>query len=329
MTTQVDFSSLPVSRVSEGPKVNIDNEVNWEFDEVDACLACGSKQSKTIYEKSPRSIPLRFVQCQQCQLVYQTPRMTRSALAQYFNSSTFIQDSKAEDASLEDLLGYPDYFDWDYCYTKTASLRLDAINKLLPQRGNMLEIGTATGSFLNEARKHGYKVRGLDVSKTFAEMATRNYNLNIDVAFVEEFPLPTAAYDVICTFGGIACWRDPVAGLKNIRQALKPGGILVMNHPNIDGTMARLQGRRWFEFNHASLTIFSNRTLGECLKAAGFQVLQSRTERQYASLGRIVTYFRSDWGNRILKALGLSKVVIPVIVSGTTFSVCAPRDQVN
>ncbi len=299
----------------------------WKFETLDSCVLCGSGTFETVLDREVRSVPLRFVKCAACGLVFQNPRLTRKALAQYFSSSTFIKDSDAGEHALKEQLGYYDYLSWDESYRRTARIRLNRIAGYKRPPGHLLEIGTATGSFLNEARQAGFSVQGLDVSSTFAAMARARYGLNIDLDFIEDAQLPPVHYDVVCNFGGIACWNDPLKALRNIRCALKPDGVLVVNHANVDGLIARLLGKRYPEYNHASLTVFSNVTMRRCFALAGFEVVFSENERQHASLGRIVTYFRSPVGVAWVRALRLERRMIPVIALGTTFCICVPQGE--
>jgi SAM-dependent methyltransferase len=189
----------------------------------------------------------------------------------------------------------------------------------------LLEIGSATGSFLDTARSYGFHVRGLDLSSKFAEIARTRHALNIDVDYVEEAPLPTSRYDVVCNFGGIACWRDPIRALTNIHRSLKPDGIFVMNHFDVDSLPGRILGHNHFEYNHASLVIFSKPTMRRCLNQTGFDVIYSQNERQYASLARIFGYLKGRRALKILRAFGLENIVIPIVVPGTVFSICRKR----
>ena len=305
----------------------MEQAVTWEFETLDNCLLCDGHDFRTVFRRQIRSVPLQFVKCDRCQLVFQNPRLTRPALARYFRSSTFIKDSDAGGRALEEQLGYFDYLSWDQSYKRTARLRLRRLAGFKRPPGRLLEIGTATGSFLDEARQTGFSVRGLDVSATFAGMARSRYRLDIDVEFIEDAELPDGHYDVVCNFGGIACWRDPLKGLRNIRRTLKPDGVLVVNHPNIDGLVGRLLGDRYPEYNHASLTVFSDATMRRCFEAAGFRVAFAQNERQYASLGRIATYLRSRAGVALVRALRLEQCMVPVIAFGTTFCICVPDDR--
>ena len=267
-----------------------------------------------------RGFPLEFARCGSCSLIYQNPRLTRESLASYFSSSLFVQDPEGD--KLNEHLGYSDYSNWDRSYKRTAQLRLTRLAKFKQPPGVLLEIGTATGSFLDAARSSGFRVRGLDLSASFAEIARKNHALDIDVDYIEEGELPKSHYDVVCNFGGIACWRDPVRAFANIHHCLKADGIFVLNHFDVDSVPGRILEGRHFEYNHASLVIYSKKTMERCLNQAGFDVVYSQNERQYASLGRIAGYLKQAGALKSLRVLGLEDAIIPIIVPGTIFVIC-------
>ncbi len=99
-------------------------------------------------------------------------------------------------------------------------------------------------SVFRPPRPYPIRVRGLDLSSRFAAFARKRYDLNIDVGYIEEFAMPHSHYDVICSFGGIACWRDPIQAFANIREALKPDGIFVMNHFDVDSLPSKILGNQ-------------------------------------------------------------------------------------
>ncbi len=145
--------------------------------------------------------------------------------------------------------------------------------------------------------------QGLDLSTEFAEIARKRRSLEIDVNYIAEASLPFSYYDVVCNFGGIACWRDPLRALANVHQSLKSDGIFVMNYFDVDSLPGRILGERHFEYNHASLIIFAKKTMRQCLDQAGFEVVYSQSERQYASLGRIIGYLKQNLALKALRAL--------------------------
>jgi len=88
---------------------------------------------------------------------------------------------------------------------------------------------------------------------------------------------------------------------------------------------ARILGNRHFEYNHASLVIFSKTTMKQCLDRAGLAIIFAESERQYASWGRIAGYLKMQGVLTGLKALNLENVTIPLIVPGTIFVICRRR----
>jgi len=319
---RIDQNSSPVKAFVLTASLIAPTEVSrdWNFEKVGACPGCFSDAAEVTVRRTVQSLPLEFSRCLDCGLIYQTLRLAREALSSYFSSETFIQDPNGD--NVDELLGYPDYFDWDKSYAVTAKLRLKRIGRFKSPPGELLEIGSATGSFLAAARSFGFRVRGLDLSSRFAAFARKRYDLSVDVGYVEEFAMPRSHYDVICSFGGIACWRDPIQALMNIRGALKPEGIFVMNHFDIDSLPGKILGSHHFEYNHASLVIFSRRTMRQCLAHAGFEQVYSQSERQYASFGRIAGYLKLKAILKALCGIGLENVTIPLIVPGTVFAIC-------
>jgi SAM-dependent methyltransferase len=219
-------------------------------------------------------------------------------------------------------MGYPDYFAWDDSYRKTAKLRLRRIGRFKEPPGSLLEIGSATGSFLDAARTFGFRVKGLDLSTTLAKIARTRHGLEIDVDHIEDCNLPSSHFDVVCNWGGIACWRDPLRALSNIHCSLRPNGIFALNYFDSDAFPARILGTRHFEYNHASLIVFAKKTMEQCLVRAGFSVVYSESERQYASLGRIAAYLKLQFVHKALGKLRLKEATIPLIVPGTVFAIC-------
>ena len=110
--------------------------ISWEFETVGECPVCQGSHFRNVFSGDIRSIPLDFVRCNLCRLVFQNPRLTESALKQYFSSRTFIEDSSASDYDLEKPLGYHDYSEWDASYKATASLRLKHIMRYKTRNGD-------------------------------------------------------------------------------------------------------------------------------------------------------------------------------------------------
>jgi hypothetical protein len=127
LITHTDQNSSPVKALVLTASLIAPTEVSrdWNFEKVGACPGCLSDAAEATVRRTVQSLPLEFSRCLDCGLIYQTRRSAREALSSYFSSQTFIQDPNGE--NLDELLGYPDYFDWDKSYAVTAKLRLERI----------------------------------------------------------------------------------------------------------------------------------------------------------------------------------------------------------
>lgn len=298
--------------------------MDWEFESLPACPLCAATGRVSVLHRERRGVPVSFVRCTGCCLVYQNPRLTRDGLQRYFSSTTFFRDRDNDDRSLEEPLGYFDYDNWDESYRRTAKLRLARISRHAPPPVTLLEIGPATGTFLLEAQRAGYQVRGLELSSGFAQRAGGR-GLTIDEGFIETADLPAARYDVVCSFGGITCWFDPLRGLANVHRTLRPGGVFVFNHMDIDNAFYRAQGKRNWDFQPPCLSLWSRQTMHRALEQAGFEIVFEQRERQIVTLVRLAEYLRSRAMMTAVRKLGVAQVGLPTIVPFTRFVICRPR----
>lgn len=104
------------------------------------------------------------------------------------------------------------------------------VASLLPAGSSVLEVAPGPGYFAIELAKLGdYHVTGLDISKTFVEIADRNAKeANVDVDFrqgnASEMPLEESSFNFILCRAAFKNFSDPLGALKEMHRVLKPGG---------------------------------------------------------------------------------------------------------
>lgn len=98
---------------------------------------------------------------------------------------------------------------------------------------SVLEMGSGPGLGLQLAavRAHQGRVVGVDLSETMLEMARRRNRTQIETGRIElqlgavdKLPFADTTFDKAMTMNSLHLWPDPVAGLKEIRRTLRPGG---------------------------------------------------------------------------------------------------------
>lgn len=147
--------------------------------------------------------------------------------------------------------GYGDYASLEAGIRRTARARLRRIARLLPAgctAPRLLEIGCGTGCFLDEARRLGWQVRGLEVSAWAAEQARRR-GLDVTCQPAEQALWRPESCDCVVLWDTIEHLHDPVRVLERCAVALVDGGVLALSTGDLGSLCARLTGRSWHLFN--------------------------------------------------------------------------------
>jgi len=242
----------------------------------------------------------QLVRCKKCGLVYLNPRLRSDVVIEGYRSGsdeTFVSQIEGRE--------------------KTFANSLKLIERYKPQRGRLLDIGTAGGSFMSVAKETGWRVEGCEPNRWMCEWANNHYGLQIVSGTVLDMQLAPESFDVVTLWDVLEHTADPKATLKECKRALKPGGLLVVNYPDIQSAVARLMGRRWVFLLSVHLYYFTKRTLTRMLNGLGFRVVKVRRHWQTLELGyilfRMEAYLRPiarglGW---LAKRLGIARLQIP------------------
>jgi 2-polyprenyl-3-methyl-5-hydroxy-6-metoxy-1,4-benzoquinol methylase len=281
------------------------------------CNLCGNKDYEVIYPPSyekanPEKIFEIFrssgdevlfdqlVCCKKCGLKYLNPRPRQDLILEGYSSGI-------DEAFVSQVVSRE----------RTFARSLDLIERIVPQKGKILDIGTAGGSFLGVANQRGWNVIGCEPNRWLAEWGSRHYNITIHPGTVFEMNLKENSIDVVTLWDVLEHTADPKAILKECYRILRPGGLLVVNYPDIGSSIARLMGRKWVFLLSVHLYYFTFHTISELLKITGFEVIMRKKHWQILELGYI--FFRmkayvsrvADLGSKIIKALNMEKTQIP------------------
>lgn len=99
----------------------------------------------------------------------------------------------------------------------------------LPRGSAVLEVAPGPGFLAIELAKLGYRVTGLDISRSFVEIAARNASkAGVDIEFrhgdVALMPFADASHDFAVCVAAFKNFPDPIAALDEIYRVLRPGG---------------------------------------------------------------------------------------------------------
>lgn len=137
----------------------------------------------------------------------------------------------------------------------------------------VLDVGCATGEFLDAMRAAGWIVAGVEPAPWAADRALAR-GLPVWRATLRRSALPQASFDVVTMWDVIEHLSDPRDDLAAVRRALRPDGRLILTTPVLDGWEARRFGRRWPGWDAPRhLLVFDRSSLERLLDSAGFRIL--------------------------------------------------------
>jgi SAM-dependent methyltransferase len=163
----------------------------------------------------------------------------------------------------------PEYLSEEAGRRATAGRLIEMIAKHVPS-GRLLDVGCGHGLLLDEARRRGYDVRGIELSASAARYARDVLNLDVREITLEQLdPERDGRFEAIVLADVIEHLDDPVGAIDKCIEMLAPGGALMVVTPDPSSPTARIAGRRWWGYVPAHTYLLPRLTLRELLSARG------------------------------------------------------------
>jgi len=183
------------------------------------CKLCGSTALKLFYTQGDQR-QFKFYRCKNCKLVlYDTTTGV--------NQEKYILTRVDPRANTRQNRGHRQ----TYAFIKRHTTR----------SGRMLDLGCGDGTVLWLAREDGWQVHGVELFPEHATLVHESLGFDVDVSDITAYQGVKEAWDCVVLTHVLEHLPDPVGALIKIRGLLKPGGVAVLEFPNIDALDARLR----------------------------------------------------------------------------------------
>ncbi|MFX0202287.1 MAG: methyltransferase domain-containing protein [Candidatus Hodarchaeota archaeon] len=224
------------------------------------CALCSSDDTELFLEDGC----FNLVRCKRCGLVYVNPRPTRKELGRMYNMS--VQTGNG-------VMDHTGYMELAYLHELKSNKYLSMIKKY-EKEGRILDIGCASGFFLNFAKQRGFDPHGVDISKTLCVFAKRHFKLNISCGTLREISYPSEYFDVVTMFDVLSHLPTPVEDLNEVNRVLRKDGLLLIetgNRGELNAKAVEKWRGVWGSPSH--LYHFGTKTLIKLLKITGFDCI--------------------------------------------------------
>jgi len=185
--------------------------------------------------------------------------------------------------------------------------------KKLKNNGKLLDIGCATGVFLDMAKKKGYDVLGVDVSNYACDYASENFKVKTKCGELEKLKFKEKSFDVITMWDVLKHTKDPKSFLMEANKLLKNDGILFVFTIN-DACLMSWIAKSIYYLSFKKIKVFfkwiypihhnyhfSEKNLDKYLELTGFEALSKEKSEMpveniekgflFKTLARIVYFF--------------------------------------
>lgn len=262
---RVKFQSLKIDEVN--PVHSVKNRIKSDSPEVQE--AVDEERSYGAFHGVDDQD--QVVQCLECGLIYANPRVKWKILLR-----AYVEEKDEHHVS--------------QCQGRISTFRrgLRLVEKHAPSKGRLLDVGCAAGFFLKVAEESGWETYGVEPNIWFADYGNTNLELNIAQGTLQEVDFASSFFDVITLWDVLEHSPDPRTDLEEVYRLLKPGGLLLINYPDISTLPARLAGKRWWFLHSFHLYYFTPPTIRRLLRETGFQPFLKKVHIQELDLGYLI-----------------------------------------
>jgi len=190
--------------------------------------------------------------------------------------------------------------------------------------GQMLDVGTGTGFFLNEMKINGWQVTGTEKSSDARDFAKREFNLE-NLPSEKLFTLRDKRFDVITLWHVLEHIHQINENMETFGRLLKTNGKLIIAVPNHDSTDAKHYKEFWAAFDvPRHIWHFAPKQMKQFGEKHGFKLsslhtmpfdsfyvamLSEKYKKSKLSLFKGIFYGKISWLNSIFNSAKCSSVI--------------------
>ena len=250
------------------------------------CIFCGTGSDRVVIEENG----FFGRKCPECGLIYLSPRP----------SAAEIRDLYADDMAHRPAAAH---------ISGTFQKRLYARHNLriierYVNHGTLLEIGAGGGYFLDEARKEGFDVYGIELNSIQADFIRGVLSIPCEESPLSSSSFAGKKFDIVYHCDVVSHFYDPIEEFRNMNNALNKNGIIAFETGNL-GDIKEKYFKLHTSFQYPDhLFFFGETSLTELLRMTGFQPLRIHrysilVQRWFEKLleGCLQTYRRSEREN--------------------------------
>ncbi len=223
------------------------------------CPLCGNSKATVISELDSFGFKVRYYLCQTCGFVFQNPGESAAADPAFYEETYRQLYQATEEPTAKDL--------------RQQRLRAEYQLNLIQNHGvcrlwRALDIGASSGTLMQTIHEaYGAEMIGVEPGKAYRQLAEeKGFKVYPSLELLQSGE--TAKFDLVTMMHVLEHLEDPLGTLGEIRtDLLEDHGFLLVEVPNF-------YAHDSYELAH--LSCFTEHTLTEMLKQAGYKIMHTR-----------------------------------------------------
>lgn len=239
-----------------------------EMENLNSCTLCGNNNFSVYLESKDYFLTkeeFTIVKCEKCGLMFVNPRPSAYEISNYYKSENYISHSTKHTGWLGKIYTVVRRKNHEKKYALIESYK---------KPGSIIDIGCATGEFLDFFKTKGWKVTGVEPDKDARKFAANTYHLKVfDEKNIQDIKERT--YDVVTMWHVLEHVHDINERVFQLNRMLKEDGIAFIAVPNPQSKDAAIYKTFWAGYDlPRHLFHFSFKTITDLFEKHGFRFVE-------------------------------------------------------
>ena len=222
---------------------------------VNSCPIC---QNTSFHPVKRGSTSLLF--CSSCDVHFLKEQPSKQTLDAYYTSSYAMSASEVLASEHRRLFRLPEQL-W---------LISELKNQGMKSGDSILDIGCDKGYFLDQCRRFGFSVQGVEPSQQ-----AREYCSSIDLNIASDISAIQDHFNAITLWHVLEHFTDPRSILNKAHSLLNPSGLLLIRVPDFSSFWSRLLRQYWIWFQPQNHYVhYSPQALSKLVESQDFDIIQ-------------------------------------------------------
>jgi SAM-dependent methyltransferase len=155
---------------------------------------------------------------------------------------------------------------------RTAEIQLGFVQRILPAKGSLLDIGSGDGTFCRAAFEAGWNVTGLDPAGPECLEVGDGSQLRLSASPLQDLD-EAVTFDVVTLWDVIEHVEHPLALIALAKQHIRPGGYIVVETGNYQSASRIQDGLNWWCYQTDHRWYFGPPIVSNLLEREGFEAV--------------------------------------------------------